>query len=244
MAITEAQRTWISNLRAQSDPASPPPTTDEPAAAAGGPTAGSGGPTNNASDADGDIQGSNTTASLKRPGSKGPPADELEPGEGKNRDGTVRRKAGEGGRARGRDAKREQDGDVDDAVRDFGLTEDEREHLHQEVRGRDLDRDGIRKEAEAIKNGRKQPDKPPQPAEADPEKKAEPEISTADAIIAGAVAVAGTALVVGIAAAPVPVADVVVDAGAAVVIAGAGLVIGAALLFKAVTEDEKPPPEA
>lgn len=97
-----------------------------------------------------------------------PPVEKLEDGEGKNRDGTVRRKPGEGGRSRGTDAKREQDGAVDDAVRDFGLDEDEREELHQEIGGRGLDRDGVREIAEEIAKRRKSNQKPQD--ENDPEK--------------------------------------------------------------------------
>ena len=178
-------------------------------------------------------------ANMKPRGPRGKaPVEDLEPGEGKNRDGTVRRKPGEGGRTRGRDAKRSQDGDIDDAVRDFGLTEDERERLHQEVGGRDLDRDGIRQEAEEIRNGRKPP-KPDNPkAPETPDETPESGPSTADKVIAGAIAVAGVGAIVGIAAAPIPVADVPIEIGVVAVEAAAGLVILGASIFKAVTEDE------
>ena len=88
-----------------------------------------------------------------------PPADGLDEGEGKNRDGTVKRKAGEG---------QSSDGDIiDEAVRDFGLTPDERQRLHNEISGRGLGRDEIRRIAQGIVEDRRATKKPNEDKDSD-----------------------------------------------------------------------------
>ena len=246
MPMTDDQRTWLNNLF--SGDASTVVTATGPGVPSARAPVGSGGFALSESLAagDDDVSGPVGAANIGTGGPRnGPPADELDPGEGKNRDGSFRRKAGEGGRARGRDSKREQDRDVTEAARDFGLTDDEQEKLHDEVTARNLDRDGIRGEAKAIRDGRKPAKPDPEDAE-DEDRAPEPDdgISTADKVIAGALAVAATAAVVGIVAAPIPVADVPIEIGVVAVVAVAGLVIGGASLFKALTEDGESPPEA
>ena len=81
-----------------------------------------------------------------------PPADELEEGEGKNPDGTVKRKPGKG---------QNSDGDiVDEAVKDYDLTPDERQRLHNEISGRGYGRGKIRQIAQDIARERGATKKP------------------------------------------------------------------------------------
>lgn len=83
----------------------------------------------------------------KKKNDRDAPADDLDDGEGRNRDGTVRRKPGKHGENRGRESKRADDEDFERVCDELDLDEDQRRRLHDAISGRNLGYDGIKDEA-------------------------------------------------------------------------------------------------
>ena len=152
-------------------------------------------------------------------GKRGAPADDLDEGEGLNRDGTVRRKPGDHGRFRGGTSKGDQDAIIDEVVKEFDLTPDEGRQLHDAIGGRNAGRDTIRQEAQDIVTARRATK--PKPAEEtdpapDPAKnpEAEPAPSSRDdgSTLATLAKVAAIVAALGLAVALIPtIAAAIVD---------------------------------
>lgn len=177
--ITSEQHDWIANfcgIDARSDTS----MTDEAASAALGESGNVttipevtivGDPSQaEPSDADDDPNSDepgNLAMASRKPDHRPFPAEDPDEGEGRNRDGTVRRKAGDHGLKRGGETKRAQDKIVSDVAKELGLTPDEADKLHDEIGGRNLGPDTIREIAEGIVKDRKQ--KPASDPEPQPE---------------------------------------------------------------------------
>jgi hypothetical protein len=126
------------------DPPTSPVTAVDPAT--GQPVLAPGGQDGGAAE-DPNVDDESAEAAGQKRDQRGPPADDLDDGEGKNSDGSVRRKAGKHGQSRGGEAKRSDDAVVERVSNDIGLNEAERRRLHDAISGRNLNRRQILEDA-------------------------------------------------------------------------------------------------